>query len=72
MGLDEIQYEEGQTPLDPDEKDELLIPSITTRSELDEFEQRNIEDAIRWTLERRKRFTAKEILTEQFINELHK
>jgi Fic-DOC domain mobile mystery protein B len=72
MGLNEIQYEEGQTPLDPDEKDGLLIPTITIRAELDEVEQRNIEDAIRWTIERRKRFTAKEILTEQFVNELHK
>jgi Fic-DOC domain mobile mystery protein B len=72
MGLNDIQYEEGQTPLDPDEKDGLLIPTVTTRAELDEIEQRNIEDAIRWTIERRKRFTAKEILAEQFINELHK
>lgn len=71
MGLN-IEYEEGQTPLDEDEKDGLLIPSITTRSELDELEQRNIEEAVRWTIERRKRFTATEILTEAFICELHK
>ncbi|WP_217607349.1 mobile mystery protein B [Chitinophaga sp. GbtcB8] len=71
MGLN-IHYEEGQTPLDEDEKEGLLIPSVTTRSDLDEVEQRNIEEAIRWTIERRKRFTANEILTEQFVNELHK
>ena len=71
MGL-EIQYEEGQTPLDEDEKEGLLIQSITTRGELDEIEQHNIENAIRWTLERRKRFTAQEILTEEFVRELHR
>jgi len=34
MGLD-FDYADGQTPLDEDEKDALLIPSITTRCELD-------------------------------------
>ncbi|WP_126974518.1 mobile mystery protein B [Gynurincola endophyticus] len=72
MGLETLQYEEGQTPLDPDEKDGLLIPTIFTRHELDEVEQRNIEDAIRWTLERRKRFMLAEVLSEQFVIELHK
>jgi Fic-DOC domain mobile mystery protein B len=71
MGL-VIQYEEGQTPLDEDEKEGLLIQSITTRGELDETEQHNIENAIRWTLERRKRFTTQEILTEEFVRELHR
>ncbi|SCB93748.1 hypothetical protein GA0116948_102124 [Chitinophaga costaii] len=42
MGLIALHYEEGQTPLDEDEKDGLLIPSVTTRGELDEVEQRNI------------------------------
>lgn len=72
MGLEELQYEEGQTPLDPDEKDGLLIPTVSTRSELDEVEQRNIEEAIRWTLERRKRFSVEEIFSEQFVMELHR
>ncbi len=72
MGLENLQYEEGQTPLDPDEKDGLLIPTVLTRGELDEVEQRNIEEAIRWTLERRKRFSMDEIFTEQFVIELHK
>jgi len=71
MGL-EIEYEEGQTPLDGDEKEGLLISSITTRGELDEWEQRNIEEAVRWTIERRRRFTAAEILSEDFICDLHK
>jgi Fic-DOC domain mobile mystery protein B len=70
MGL-ELQYDEGQTPIDEDEKDGLLITSITTRGELDEVEQRNIEEAIRWTIMRRRRFTSAEILTEKFVKELH-
>ena len=71
MGL-EMHYDEGQTPLDEEEKEGLLIQSVTTRRELDEVEQRNIEEAIRWTFERRKRFTASEILTEAFVQELHR
>jgi Fic-DOC domain mobile mystery protein B len=72
MGLIELQYNDGQTPLDEDEKEGLLIPSITTKGELDEVEQRNIENAIRWAIERKRKFTVGEILTEQFIIELHK
>ena len=41
MGLD-LDYIDGQTPLTEEEKDGLLIPSIATRGELDEFEQQNI------------------------------
>ena len=37
MGL-EIDYIEGQTPLDEEEKEGLLISTITTRGELDEKE----------------------------------
>ena len=60
----------GQTPLDDEEKQALLIPSVTTRSELDEFEQLNIEEAIQWTLE--SRFDESEILTEAFVKRLHR
>jgi hypothetical protein len=51
MGL-ELSNAEGQTPLDEEERDGLLIPSIATRGELDEFEQQNIEQAIQWTISR--------------------
>ncbi len=69
MGLD-IIYNDGQTPLDEDEKEGLLIQSIATRGELDEFEQQNIEDAIQWSLTRK--FKSEQILSESFIQELHK
>src|ERR1700752_5257704 len=68
MGL-EIEYIDGQTPLDEEEKEGLLIKTITTRGELDEFEQQNIEKAIEWTLMRK--FKPERIMTEGFAQELH-
>jgi Fic-DOC domain mobile mystery protein B len=69
MGLD-LEYKNGQTPLDEDEKEGLLIPTIATREELDEFEQQNIEEALQWTLTRS--FKTEIVLTEKFICNLHK
>ncbi|MFA7380162.1 MAG: mobile mystery protein B [Bacteroidia bacterium] len=69
MGLD-LDYSNGQTSLDEDEKDGLLIPTIATRGELDEFEQQNIEQAIQWVLSRS--FKPEVIFTEDFIRTLHK
>jgi Fic-DOC domain mobile mystery protein B len=61
---------DGQTPLDEEEKDGLLIPAIATRGELDEFEQQNIEQAIQWTLGRS--FKPDIVFTEPFIRMVHK
>ena len=69
MGLD-LDYADGQTPLDEDEKEGLLIPTIATRGELDEFEQQNIEQALLWTLSRS--FKPDAIFTEDFIRAVHK
>lgn len=69
MGL-ELKYEEGQTPLDEDEKEGLKINSITTQGELDEFEQLNIEKAVEWTISMK--FKTEKILTEKFVKDLHK
>jgi Fic-DOC domain mobile mystery protein B len=69
MGLD-LDYIDGQTPLDEDEKDGLLIASITNRADLDEFEQQNIEEAILWTLMRS--FRRELIFTDGFIRQVHK
>jgi Fic-DOC domain mobile mystery protein B len=68
MGL-ELNYIEGQTPIDENEKHGLRILSITTREELDEFEQLNIEKAVEWTIKRK--FNQEIILSEQFVKELH-
>ena len=69
MGLI-IEYIEGQTPLDEEEKEGLLIPTISTRGDLNEFEQANIQQAIEWTM--RTRFTTEEILTEDFLFLVHR
>lgn len=69
MGLD-LEYIDGQTPLEQDEKDGLLIPTIATRGELDEFEQQNIEQAVQWTLTRN--FKQQNVFTQAFIKEVHR
>jgi len=69
MGLD-LEYNYGQTPLDEDEKKGLLIESVTSRGELDELEQLNIEKAIEWTIH--SKVNKEKILTEEFIKSLHK
>jgi len=68
MGLN-LEYLDGQTPLDGNEKEGLLIKTISTRGELDEFEQFNIEKAVEWTISRK--FQPEYILSEQFIKLLH-
>jgi Fic-DOC domain mobile mystery protein B len=69
MGL-EMEYINDQTPLDEDEKEGLLIATITTRSDLDQFEQLNIEKAVAWTIHRN--FNKNSLFTEAFIKALHK
>ncbi|MEN8186106.1 MAG: mobile mystery protein B [Bacteroidota bacterium] len=69
MGL-ELQYTDGQTPLDEEEKRGLKIKSITTQGELDELEQLNIEKAVEWTIHTN--LKPERILTEKFVKDLHK
>ena len=69
MGLD-LDFTDGKTPLTDDEKEGLLIKSISTRGELDEFEQHHIEKAMLWL--RRKQFSAEEIISEKFVRDLHR
>lgn len=40
------EYEAGQTPLDPEEIQGLLLPGIITKKELDEAENDNIDEAL--------------------------
>jgi Fic-DOC domain mobile mystery protein B len=69
MGLD-LKYIEGQTPLDEDEKDGLLIKTISTKGELDEFEQLNIQQAIEWSI--KTKIELKQLLSEDFLLLIHK
>ena len=69
MGLN-LEYQKGQTPLEESERAGLKIHHITTLAELDEYEQLNIEEAVKWVVG--KSFSKEKILTEEFIRSLHK
>lgn len=58
---------EGTTPLDPDEAAGLRLTHITTRAELNRWEQENITTGEAWAFGRRSR----EILDEGFMRRLH-
>jgi Fic-DOC domain mobile mystery protein B len=61
-------YPEGATPLDPDEAEGLLLPHITSRTELDRWEQDNIAEAESWAFRRKPR----DLLSVDFVCRLHK
>ncbi|MCH2547466.1 MAG: mobile mystery protein B [Alphaproteobacteria bacterium] len=63
-------YIDGQTPLDEDEKRDL-IPTILTREDLDRFEQENILEARQWVMQKSV-LARQDIFTESFILNLHK
>lgn len=56
------------TPLDAEEREGLLQTWITTRADLNEAEQANIDDAVAWIDRRRNA----DLLTEGFVFGLHK
>ncbi|MCJ7679912.1 MAG: mobile mystery protein B [Candidatus Aminicenantes bacterium] len=58
----------GATPIDPDEAKGLLLTHITTRGELDRWEQDNIIEALAWLY----RTKLTDILNEHFIKTLHR
>ncbi len=59
---------DGATPLDPNEREGLRFRHVTTRGELNELEQTNIESGLLW-LGRRRR---SDVLTERFMRDLHR
>jgi len=63
-----LDYPDGATPIDPDEAEGLLLTHITTRGELNRWEQDNIIDALTW-LDKTK---PTDILNERFVRELHR
>ena len=63
-----FKYPEGATPLNPEEISGLLLPHITTRSELNRWEQENINEAHEWLDQHKPR----NLLNETFIRKLHK
>ena len=69
MGLS-LEFKYGQTAIDEEEKEGLKIVSVYTNAELDEFEQKNIEQAILWSIGRK--IKQEKLLSESFIRNLHK
>ena len=55
------------TPIDPDEAEGLVPEHVTTRGELDELEEANIQEGLEWALRR-----SREVLSEEFLYELHR
>ena len=66
--LDEQDEQNGQTPLDPDEKAGLIPGHIDTKGALNDWEQENILQAIKWL----RRAKVPEVLSEGFCRDLHR
>lgn len=66
MALD-LKEQDGQTPLDPDEKAGLIPVHIATKQDLNDWEQENILMAVRWLRSSRQQ----DVLTEAFCRKLH-
>ena len=66
--MPDFMFSKDATPLEPGEASGLLLSHITTREELDRWEQENIIEALLW-LDKAK---PKVVLNEQFIKELHR
>ena len=63
-----LEEPDGATPLDPDEMEGLKYPHVTTRGQLDELEQANIEQGLAWIARRRRG----SIFDDAFVRTLHK
>lgn len=59
--------DDANTPLDAEEREQLIPSYITIRAELNEAELANIADATRWMSSRKRN-----VLNQDFLNELHK
>ncbi|MEX2181369.1 MAG: mobile mystery protein B [Gemmatimonadaceae bacterium] len=59
--------EDGNTPLEADESEELIPPHLTTRTELNQWEVQNIGRAIAWAGARKPN-----VLDLAFLQELHR
>lgn len=59
---------EGATPISPEEQEELIPDHITTREQLNEWEQTNILQAQEWAFGR----SHDDVLSVSFLRELHR
>jgi Fic-DOC domain mobile mystery protein B len=58
----------GATPLEPDEVAGLIPKHITTQRDLNEWEQSNIVEAVRWADSQ----STGDVLTQAYLRELHR
>jgi len=68
LDLDTPDAQDGQTPLDPDEKTGLIPRHIETKGALNDWEQENILQATKWL----RRAKAPTVLSEGFCRDLHR
>jgi fido (protein-threonine AMPylation protein) len=64
----DLDEQDGQTPLDPDELAGLIPIHLTTKGDLNDWEQENILQAVQWARRQRK----VHVLSEEFCRNLHK
>ena len=62
-----LEQQDDATPLDAEEREGLIPSYIATRGELNDAEQANIHEAAEWAFTRKR-----DILSEEFLNNLHK
>ncbi|MBL8496800.1 mobile mystery protein B [Nitrosomonas sp. JL21] len=62
-----VDDDEANTPLTAEERKQLIPAYITLRHELNEAEQINIGQALRWTSKRKR-----DVLDQNFLRQLHK
>ena len=60
---------DGNTPLSPEEQDDL-IPDLTTKEELNEWERQNILEAYTWALEPRN-LNRQDPFAEAYVRKMH-
>lgn len=68
MGL-KLNTHFGQTLLTEEDKEGLLLKTISTQNELNEWEQLNISKAVEWSLSLS---DTQNLITEKFLKTLHK
>jgi Fic-DOC domain mobile mystery protein B len=66
--MNDQETPDGATLLDPDEMMGLKFPHIQTRIELDQMEQVNIQDGLRWLSHQNNI----DVLNDSFLRELHR
>ena len=64
-----VTAEDGSTPLSPEEQNDL-IPDLTTKDELNEWERQNILEAVAWALDQRN-LNRQDPFSEAYVRQLH-